>query len=278
MMAGMAVRRDRDGPAARFSPEEEGCRNGSAEPRTALLEAKDVRVRYSNGAIGLSSVSLRVEAGQVVAVLGASGAGKTTCMRALSGFLRTEGARITAGWIRLDGADITGREPHQIARLGVAFVPERRKVFSRLNVAENLAAVRTTVSRASRAQELERVFTLFPILKERRKQIAGSLSGGEQQMLAIGRALLRAPRLLIIDELTLGLHHGLHAPLYDVMARIAAGGTAVVVVDDSTAHAIETAQYCYVLRVGRVDQEGPAAHFRNRDNLLASYTGAATNE
>src|SRR5579859_4971638 len=167
---------------------------------SALLEVDCLRVRYRNGAIGISDVSLRVEAGQVVAVFGPNGAGKTSTVRGISGFLRTEGARIVHGTVTFDGVDVTNGEPHRQAKRGVAFVPERDKVFPTLTVAENLAALGVAPAPARQQQLMREVFDLFPMLADRRKELAGRLSGGQRQMLALARAILSDPRLLIVDE------------------------------------------------------------------------------
>jgi branched-chain amino acid transport system ATP-binding protein len=169
---------------------------------------------------------------------------------------------------------MTGAEPHKTARQGVAFVPERRKVFSSLTVAENLDALGSRPPRARRNEVYDFIYTLFPILGERRRQLAGRLSGGQQQMLAIGRALMCEPKLLIVDEMTLGLHHSMHAPLFDAVKYIAANGTAVLVVDESTGFALEVSDYCYLIGSGRVRDEGPAERFRGNELLAAGYVEA----
>jgi branched-chain amino acid transport system ATP-binding protein len=238
-----------------------------------ILSAKGLQVRYRNGALGITDVSIEVAEGQVVALFGPNGAGKTTSVRAVSGFLRTEGARVTKGQVQALGTDVTNAEPHQTARLGVALVPERRKVFPNLTVAENFAALGRLPSRAHRKQSLDRVLELFPALADRRKELAGRLSGGQQQMLAIGRALLCEPKLLILDEMTLGLHHSMQPPLFNAVRRVAAEGTAVLIVDESTGFALEVASYCYLLSQGRVQDQGPPERFKGNELLAAGYVG-----
>jgi branched-chain amino acid transport system ATP-binding protein len=228
-------------------------------------------VRYRNGALGVLDVSLKAEAAQVVAIFGANGAGKTTTVRAISGFLKTEGARIVGGRVTLFGQDTTNFEPHDTARLSVAFVPERRKIFPNLTVSENLDAVGRLPGRGRRAEIYDRVLSLFPMLVERRREFAGRLSGGQQQMLAIARGLIREPKLLIVDEMTLGLHQSLHAPLFEVVQRIAAQGTTIIVVDESAGLVLHISDYCYLLGSGRVRDEGPAERFRGNELLATGY-------
>lgn len=239
-----------------------------------ILAAENLRVRYRNGALGILDVSFRVAPGQVIGLFGPNGAGKTTSVRAVTGFLRTEGARVVAGRVILDGGDVTNHEPHRQAAMGMAFVPERNKVFSSLTVAENLAAV-SGIPRGSRRRELhDFIYSLFPVLADRRRQQAGKLSGGQRQMLALARGIIRDPRVLIVDEMTLGLHHSLQPPLFEAVRRVAAGGTAVILVDESTGLALEAADYCYVLGAGRIHDEGPSAKFRGSELIAAGYVEA----
>jgi branched-chain amino acid transport system ATP-binding protein len=237
-----------------------------------MLEARHLMVRYANGALGVADVSLTVEPGKVTALFGPNGAGKTTSVRACSGFLKTEGARVR-GEVLVDGRNLSSEEPHTFCRRGVGFVPERQKIFPRLTVADNLAALRRPPSRRERAAAYERVFELFPVLREMLKRQAGHLSGGQQQMVAIARALLSRPRYLVIDEMTLGLHVSLVRPLYDTVREIADSGTGVLVVDESTDAALEIANYCYVIRAGRIADEGPPERFRDRQLVAAGYIG-----
>jgi branched-chain amino acid transport system ATP-binding protein len=244
----------------------------AATGSTPALRATNLRVRYRGGAVGIQDVSFRIEQGQVVALLGPNGAGKTTSVRAVGGFVRTEGARVVNGSVELFGRDITNLEPHQTCALGIGLVPERVKVFANMTVAENLVSLGRLPERGrARDEAFEQVFTMFPILAQRRKQMAGRLSGGQQQMLAIARALLLEPRLLILDEMTLGLHHSLHPPLFEAVERVAANGVAVLIVDESAGFALQAASYCYLLNGGRVRTEGPAADFRGNELLAAGY-------
>jgi len=234
------------------------------------LELHSLRVRYPNGALGVLDISLRVETGQITALFGPNGAGKTTTTRAIGGFLRSEGAKIIAGDIVLNGRVISGMEPHRVAALGVAVVPERHKVFANLSVTENLGALGNRMPRTARRDLLAQVVELFPILHERRHQAAGRLSGGERQMLAIGRALLLDPTLLVIDEMTLGLHHSLQPSLYATVQRIAAQGTSVLVVDESNTFALDVADHCYRIEAGSIVADGPPSVFRG-EGFAASH-------
>jgi branched-chain amino acid transport system ATP-binding protein len=215
-----------------------------------------------------------VNASEVVALFGPNGAGKTTSVRAVSGFLRTEGAKVIGGRVELFGEDVTNFEPHRTHAMGLATVPERRKVFASMSVAENLAALGRLPAKGRRPSVYDAIYELFPILAERRTQLAGRLSGGQQQMLAIARSLMCEPRLLVIDEMTLGLHHSLHEPLFAAVRAIASRGTAVVVVDESTGFALEVADRCYLLGGGQVRDEGLADRFRGSELLAAGYVEA----
>jgi branched-chain amino acid transport system ATP-binding protein len=253
-------------PGAEVPPARAG-----GSPREQALSAESLKVRYRNGALGVVDVSLRVEVGQVVALFGPNGAGKTTTVNAIGGFLRSEGARVVGGSVTVFGADVTNKEPHVVHRLGVATVPERKKVFPALTVSENLRALGRLPSRRRRKGVYDRVYELFPGLAAKRSDLAGRLSGGQQQMLAIARTLVCEPKILIIDELTLGLHHSLHEPLFEVVSRIAAEGTAVMLVDESTGFALEAAEHCYRLGAGVVKDSGPSVRFRGSELLAAGY-------
>jgi branched-chain amino acid transport system ATP-binding protein len=243
---------------------------GSAQE--PLLALKNVRVRYGNGGLGVLDVSFSVLPGQVVGLFGPNGAGKTTSVRAASGFLKTEGARVIGGTVTLAGQDVTNFEPHRQAGLGLSFVPERDKVFASLSVAENLVAIGKPPRGARKAELMDLVFTLFPILAERRRQLAGRLSGGQRQMLALARGVISDPRILIVDEMSLGLHESVQPPLFEAVRRVAAAGTAVLLVDESTSFALAMADYCYLLAGGEIRAEGTAEDFRTRDLLSSGYT------
>jgi branched-chain amino acid transport system ATP-binding protein len=238
-----------------------------------LLKAENLAVRYSNGALGVEDVSIEIDRGQIAALVGANGAGKTTTCRALSGLLRTEGAKVVGGSIVFDGVDITGWEPHRLVKAGISAVPERNKVFRNLSVREHFASTGMHRSRAERDTALEFGLQLFPAIGDRMRQLAGTLSGGQQQMVAIVRALINRPRLLIVDEMTLGLHPSLQQPLFDALRSIADEGTACLVIDESTTHTVSTAQHCYLLEGGRIARHGPASDFANKDLLAIGYVG-----
>ncbi|MFF4796174.1 ABC transporter ATP-binding protein [Streptomyces sp. NPDC001276] len=238
-----------------------------------MLRVERLRVQYRNGAVGVSDISFSVGAGQVVALFGPNGAGKTTSVRAVSGFLKSEGTRVR-GLVELDGTNVAGREPHVTSQLGVGSVPERDRVFSSLTVAENLHALGRLPPKRSRADAFDRVYQLFPMLAERRRELAGRLSGGQQQMLALARGLLLEPRLLIVDEMTLGLHVSVQEPLFATVAEVARQGTAVLLVDESTALALDVADYCYLLRDGRTTVSGRSDMFRGTEILAAGYVEA----
>ncbi len=228
------------------------------------------RVSAAYGRIqALRDVSLEVPAGSVVALLGANGAGKTTTLRVISGLLRP-----TAGAVYLDGRRIDRLPPEAIVRLGVAHVPEGRQVFADLTVGENLMlGAYARRDRRNIPADLERVFNLFPVLRERRKQLAGTLSGGEQQMLAIGRALMARPRLLLLDEPSLGLAPMVVREIFRTVRRINAEGTTVLLVEQDASRALQVAQTAYVLQTGQVVLWGPAAELRQNEAVRRSYLG-----
>jgi branched-chain amino acid transport system ATP-binding protein len=229
---------------------------------TPLLELEDVHARY--GEIrALHGVSLVVEEGQVVGVLGPNGAGKTTTLRAVSGTVRATGAIVFAG-------RRVGRSPEAAARLGIAHVPEGRGTFSELTVWENLRLGAYTV----RKPDFDRALAHFPWLAERRNQQAGTLSGGEQQMLALARALLSRPRLLLLDEPSLGLAPLVVRDLFGIVRRLNEHeGLAVLVVEQNASVALDAAQHAYVLESGRVALSGPSGGLRADDSVRRSYLG-----
>lgn len=236
----------------------------------SMLEVSNLCVHY--GAIeALHGVSLRVERGQIVTLVGCNGAGKSTTLRAISGLVRP-----SSGAIRFEERDLTGLAPHEIVRLGLAQAPEGRGIFANLSVEENLelgAYARKDIEgiRKDRARALE----LFPRLGERLAQSAGTLSGGEQQMLAIARALLAKPRLLLLDEPSLGLAPQIVQTIFKIIREINASGTTVLLVEQNAHMALEVASYAYVLEVGSVKMEGPAAELARSDEVRKAYLGVA---
>ncbi len=234
----------------------------------SLLSISDLDVHYG-GIQALRGVSLRVEEGEIVALLGGNGAGKTTTLRAVSGL-----ARASRGEIALDGASLRKRSPDAIVRLGIGHAPEGRRVFGRMTVRENLDLGAYTVrSRAAFAQRLEYVLATFPRLHERLEQAAGTLSGGEQQMLAIGRALMSGPRLLMLDEPSLGLAPVLVQTIFRVIAEINAHGTTVLLVEQNARQALRIASRGYVLETGRVAFEGTGANLLADPAVADAYLG-----
>ncbi|MER5225873.1 ABC transporter ATP-binding protein [Streptomyces flaveus] len=235
----------------------------------ALLEVTDLDASY--GAIeALSGVSLRVEPGEIVAILGANGAGKTTLLRTLTGLHRAK-----SGKVLLDGQDITRTPAHQVVGMGFGHVPEGRRVFAALEVDTNLTmgGYLSRKDTAALAQRRQQVYELFPRLAERRDQLAGTLSGGEQQMLAIGRALMNAPRFLALDEPSLGLSPLFTRNIFKIVRQIRDQGTAVLLVEQNARQALRLADRAYVLETGRVALEGPAAELAADPRVKAAYLG-----
>jgi branched-chain amino acid transport system ATP-binding protein len=232
-----------------------------------VLEVDGLTTRY--GAItALHAVSLRVDVGEVVALVGPNGAGKTTLLNTVAGLLRPAG-----GTVRLDGDDVTGRDPAALVRAGVALVPERRRIFRDLTVEENLRLAGITASKADRRRRLDEVRDLFGVLAQRWSTSAGYLSGGEAQQLAVARALMSDPRLLLLDEPTLGLAPTLVDMIFDLLEQLRAQGRTVLVVEQSARRALQLADRGYVLRTGRVVAEGAGADLAERADLFAAFVG-----
>ncbi len=237
----------------------------------ALLEVDGLKVRY--GALeALKGVSLRLREGEIVTVLGANGAGKSTLLRAISGLLPA-----AEGGITLGGRSLARVPPYDVVQLGISHAPEGRRVFSTLTVAENLNLGAFTRRRLKREVLLarERVFGLFPVLKERRQQLAGTLSGGEQQMLAIGRALMSVPRVLLLDEPSLGLAPILVELIFDIIRQINGQGVAILLVEQNARQALACASRGYVLETGRVTAEGSSSGLLSDSRIQDAYLGGA---
>ncbi len=233
-----------------------------------MLELVDVQVQY--GSIrALHGVSLTVETGELVALIGSNGAGKTTTLRTISGLLRP-----TQGAIRYDGTDIARASPHRIVELGISHCPEGRRIFGRLTVRENLrlGAVAQR-DKGAAAEDLQMVLELFPLLGERLDQSGGTLSGGEQQMLAIGRALMSRPRLLLLDEPSLGLAPLMVERIFETIASLKARGRTILLVEQNVHHALDVADRVYVLETGRVTLEGPAEVLRRDPKVEQGVLG-----
>ena len=233
-----------------------------------MLTLDAVTARYGP-VVALSGVSLTVEAAEFVCLIGANGAGKTTTLKTISGLVPA-----AAGRIRFDGRDIHGLPPQEILRRGIAHCPEGRRVFPYMTVDENLAMgayVRTDAGAV--AADLERVFVHFPILAERRRQAAGTLSGGEQQMLAIGRALMARPRLILFDEPSLGLAPTVVEAVFAIIAGIQREGTTVLMVEQNAYMALALASRAYVMETGRIVLEGPAKALAENEHVKKAYLG-----
>ncbi|MEU1014562.1 ABC transporter ATP-binding protein [Streptomyces sp. NPDC005900] len=242
--------------------------------RGSGLAVREVSVGY--GPVrALRRVSLDVPDGTVVAVLGGNGAGKSTLLRALSRTLAFQGGTLTSGSVHFDGTRVDTWAPDRVVAAGISHVPEGRQVFARMTVADNLraGALGATGSRAAKAAALRRVHELFPVLAERAAQRAGLLSGGEQQMLAVGRALMAAPRLLLLDEPSLGLAPLMAARIADTVREINAQGTSVLLVEQNAAIALRLASHAYVLDVGEVALAGPADELAASDEVRRRYLG-----
>ena len=233
-----------------------------------LLELRDVAVRY--GEIpGLRNLSMSVAQGEVVALLGANGAGKTTALKAIMGMVK-----LSAGSIQLDGQDVAGRGVHMAARNGIALVPEGRRIFKRMTVRENLDVGGVTRSRTDNVQVLEEVFVMFPRLRERAQQLAGTLSGGEQQMLAIGRALMAKPSFILFDEPSLGLAPIIVESVLQTIRRISAElGVGGILVEQNVAAALAFGTRAYVLNRGSLVLSGLADAVRASPELHQAYLG-----
>jgi branched-chain amino acid transport system ATP-binding protein len=234
-----------------------------------MLEVRDLHVYY--GEIhALKGVSFSVGEGEIVTLLGNNGAGKTTTLRALSGLLAPR-----TGEVRLDQTSLLAVAPHDIVQKGITHVPEGRRIFNRLTVTENLEMGAYTRSDREVGRDLEEVFTVFPRLKERRVQVAGTLSGGEQQMLAIGRALMARPRLLLLDEPSMGLAPLLVEQIFETVLTINRRGVTILLVEQNAAMALSIAGRGYVLETGRIALEGGAAELADNPEVRRAYLGEA---
>ena len=232
-----------------------------------MLEVKGLAVAYG-GIEAVKGIDLLVRAGELVTLIGANGAGKTTTLKALSGLLKPR-----SGTVHYDGNDITGRPAHELVHLGLALVPEGRGVFARLTIEENLAMgayVRRDVSLAS---DFERAYTLFPRLAERRRQLAGTLSGGEQQMLAIARALMSRPRLLLLDEPSMGLAPIMVQKIFETIRTIAAEGVTLLLVEQNAKLALEVCSRGYVMETGTIALEDEARALLVNPQVRKAYLG-----
>jgi len=244
-----------------------------------MLALKNVQILYDRAIEAVRDVSLDVPAGQIVALLGSNGAGKSTILKAISGVLYQEDGEIVSGSIQLEGRQISGRSPRQIVEQGLMQVPEGRALFATLTVEENLLMGGFTRNRAEAAEGLERVYTMFPRVKERRTQISGYLSGGEQQMVAIGRALMGRPRLLMLDEPSLGLAPQIIDTIFEAIVELnRASGMTVLLVEQNAQLALQTASYGYIIENGRIVLDGAAEKLRSNDDVQEFYLGFSGGE
>jgi len=240
-----------------------------------MLAINNIEVVYSDVILVLRGISLRVEEGQIIAILGANGAGKTTTLKAVSGLLRTELGEVQRGSIEFNGTRIDGWSPEEIVRLGIVQVIEGRRLFRHLTTEENLlvgALVRK--DRAAVKRDLEMVYHYFPRLKDLRRKVSGYLSGGEQQMLVIGRGLMGHPSLMLLDEPSLGLAPLLVNEIFEVVRRInAEEGTSILLVEQNARAALDVVDYGYVMENGRVVLDGPAEALRENEDIKEFYLG-----
>lgn len=233
-----------------------------------MLEVHDIHTYYGN-IHALKGISLTVEKGEIVTLIGSNGAGKTTTLRSICGIQKPR-----QGNILYEGEDISPFKAHEIVSKGVAMVPEGRGIFARLTVAENLdLGAYTRRDRAAIQKDLERVFTIFPRLKERQRQVAGTLSGGEQQMLATGRALMTRPRLLLMDEPSMGLAPILVEAIFDVIKVIHQEGTTILLVEQNALMALSIANRGYVIQTGQIVLQDTADNLKKNDMVQKSYLG-----
>ena len=233
-----------------------------------ILSVKNLKLNYGPIA-AIKGIDLTVEEGQIVAILGANGAGKTSTLKVISGLLKPKD-----GEIIFDGKNIAGKPAHKIAQLGIMQSPEGRFVLTGLTVEENLRVGGYNIkSKDELARNFERVYTLFPRLKERAKQQSSTLSGGEQQMLAIGRALMGSPKLLILDEPSLGLAPLLIKDIFSTLLKIKEEGTTILIVEQNALSTLKIADYAYVLELGKISMHGKASELIKDERLIAAYLG-----
>jgi branched-chain amino acid transport system ATP-binding protein len=240
-----------------------------------VLAVENLEVVYEDVILVLKGVSLKVPEGEIVALLGANGAGKTTVLRAITGLLDVHRGSITKGSVTLDGSPIHHLDAPRTVAAGIGQVMEGRRIFTEFTVEENLRVGAHTGNRTAINEGLDRTFSLFPLLAERRNQMAGYLSGGEQQMLAIGRALMAQPSYLLLDEPSLGLAPRLVEQIRDLIVEINQQGTSVLLVEQNAVMALSIASHGYVLETGKIVMDKPAAELREDDDIREFYLGLA---
>ena len=235
-----------------------------------MLEIKDLHVYYDN-IHALKGVSLKVKEGEIVSLIGANGAGKTTTLQTISGLIQSRQGKIV-----FQGKDITKEKPHLICQAGIAQVPEGRRIFARLAVKDNLKLGAFTVKDTPENLEKDRAkfYTDFPRMSERKNQMAGTLSGGEQQMLAMGRAIMSRPKLLILDEPSMGLSPLFVKEIFSVIKKLKEDGVTILLVEQNAKMALSIADYAYVIETGKITLEGPAQELLNNPDIKKAYLGA----
>jgi branched-chain amino acid transport system ATP-binding protein len=239
-----------------------------------VLSLKNVQVLYDHAIEAVRDVSLDVPAGAIVALLGSNGAGKSTILKAISGVLEQEDGEIVNGSVHLDNVQISGRSPREIVRAGLLQVPEARALFTTLTVEENLLMGGFTRTRFECTETVEQIYTLFPRVKERRSQISGYLSGGEQQMVAVGRALMGRPRVLMLDEPSLGLAPQIVDTIFEALVALNRNsGLTILLVEQNARLALEVASYGYILENGRIVLDGRSEKLRANDDVQEFYLG-----
>ena len=235
----------------------------------SLLKVSDLKVSYG-GIEALRGISFDVEQGQIVTLIGANGAGKSTTLRTISGLVKSAG-----GKIEFEGKDITGMDPQKIVSSGIALVPEGRHVFANLTVRENLKiGAYLRKDKPGIEQDMEKVFDLFPRLRERDWQLAGTLSGGEQQMLAVGRAMMTRPKLMMMDEPSLGLAPLIVKEIFEIIKMLSASGITILLIEQNANAALRCANTGYVLETGRITMSGPGEALLNDQRVKDAYLGA----
>jgi len=232
-----------------------------------MFEIRDLHVHYG-GIHALKGVSLQVDDGEIVTLIGANGAGKSTTLRTVSGLIKP-----TSGQVLVDGTDITKLTTAARVKLGITQVPEGRRVFPQMSVTENLELGGYQRGGATRAADFNEVFERFPVLADRRRQLAGTLSGGEQQMLAMGRAIMARPKILLMDEPSMGLAPLLVQEIFDIIASIHAAGTTILLVEQNAKKALQIADRAYVMETGRIVLSGPAAELAKTEDIQRVYLG-----
>jgi branched-chain amino acid transport system ATP-binding protein len=233
-----------------------------------ILTVDNIFTGY-DGVPVIHGISLEIAPGELVAIVGANGAGKTTTMRTIAGLMR-----LTGGTIRFDGQDISNLPAHRVLRRGISYVPEGRRLFAKLTVQENLAlGAYTEKDKQVIGERIEELYDLFPVLKKRFSQIAETLSGGEQQMLAIARGMMSRPTLLMLDEMSLGLMPSLVEKMMETIVRVNQQGVTVLLVEQMVQEALEIADRGYVLQTGRIVQSGPAAELLDSEGVRKAYMG-----